>query len=104
MQPRWIVAAAVAAFVWPLCANAAGSSSGVFHARYVCRDGTQFSVRFADGAAGVTLSDGTKLSLPQQMSGSGFRYSSARFELRGKGRDALWTVGRRVPVECRAVE
>jgi membrane-bound inhibitor of C-type lysozyme len=72
------------------------------HADYVCEDGTRFSVRFADETAFVRLTDGTKLELPQQRSGSGFWYSSGRYELRGKGNDAMWTVGRKVPVNCTA--
>jgi membrane-bound inhibitor of C-type lysozyme len=85
-------------------ALAAQPSHQVIHARYVCEDGTRFLVRFVDQTAVVTLADGTKVTLPQQLSGSGFWYSSGRFELRGKGRDATWTVGRKMPVNCSAVE
>lgn len=73
-------------------------------ARYSCEDGSHFSVRFHDGVAFVTLSDGKKLSLPQRIAGSGIWYSSGRYGLRGKGRDATWTVGRKVPVNCVAAD
>jgi membrane-bound inhibitor of C-type lysozyme len=70
------------------------------HATYRCEDGSHFFVRFSGDAADVTLSDGTKLSLPQQRAASGIWYSSGRYDLRGKGREATWTVGRKVPVKC----
>jgi membrane-bound inhibitor of C-type lysozyme len=70
------------------------------HATYRCEDGSHFFVRFSGDAAEVTLSNGTKLSLPQQRAASGIWYSSGRYDLRGKGREAIWTVGRKVPVKC----
>jgi membrane-bound inhibitor of C-type lysozyme len=70
------------------------------HATYRCEDSSHFFVRFSGDRADVTLSDGTKLSLPQQRAASGTWYSSGRYDLRGKGREATWTVGRKVPVKC----
>jgi len=70
------------------------------HATYRCEDGSHFFVRFSGDAARVTLSDGTRLRLSQQVAASGIWYSSGRYELRGKGREATWTAGRRVPVNC----
>lgn len=67
---------------------------------YTCADGTRFTIYFSENAATVTLSDGTKLNLPQQPSASGILYSSGRHEFRGKGRDATWTVGRMTPTQC----
>jgi membrane-bound inhibitor of C-type lysozyme len=69
-------------------------------ARYSCEDGSHFSVRFHRGVAFVTLSDGMKLKLPQRVAGSGIWYSSGLYDLRGKGREAMWTVGRKAPVNC----
>jgi membrane-bound inhibitor of C-type lysozyme len=69
-------------------------------ATYRCEDGSHFFVRFSGETAFVTLRDGTTLSLPQQRAASGIWYSSGRYDLRGKGRQATWTVGRRVPVSC----
>jgi membrane-bound inhibitor of C-type lysozyme len=67
---------------------------------YSCEDGSHFSVRFHRGVAGVTLSDGKKLKLPQRVAGSGIWYSTGVYGLRGKGCEAMWTVGRKAPVNC----
>jgi len=70
---------------------------------YACDDGTVLRVRFdnEDGLAEVTLPDGGQLRLPQQRAASGIWYATPQHELRGKGDEARWTVGRRVPVACR---
>lgn len=73
-------------------------------ANYVCEDGSTLSVRFEPEAAIVTLENGTELNLPQQRAASGMWYSSGTHELRGKGDEATWGIGRRVPVQCKAVE
>ncbi|MEX6725850.1 MliC family protein [Parapedomonas caeni] len=59
-------------------------------------------VAFKDEHAEVTLPDGTRLTLPQQRAASGFWYATPRHELRGKGQEATWTVGRAAPLACRA--
>lgn len=68
---------------------------------YSCEDGLTLRVRFARDGAHVTLPSGEQLLLPQQPAGSGTSYATPRHELRGKGEDATWTVGRRVPIGCR---
>lgn len=68
---------------------------------FACADGTTLRVTFAGETARVTLPGGEELVLPRQPSGSGFRYATPRHELRGKGDEVQWTVGRRVPVSCR---
>jgi len=67
---------------------------------YHCQDGTTFRIAFSEHSATVTLSDGTKLILPQQVAASGIWYSSGKHDFRGKGRDATWTIGRKVPTQC----
>ena len=69
-------------------------------ASYSCEDGSHFSVRFHAEMALVTLSNGKKASLPQRLAGSGIWYSSGHYDLRGKGREAMWTVGGKAPVKC----
>lgn len=69
---------------------------------FSCADGTTLRVVFVDETARVSLPGGEQLVLPQQVSGSGFRYGTPRHELRGKGDEIQWTVGRRVPLSCRA--
>ncbi len=68
---------------------------------YACDDGGTLRVRFEPDAARVTLADGTELRLPQQRVASGLWYATPQHELRGKGDDATWTVGRRAPAQCR---
>lgn len=67
---------------------------------YTCQDGTTFRIAFSEKAATVTLKDGTKLHLPQQVAASGIWYSSGKYDFRGKGRDATWTVGKKMPTQC----
>lgn len=69
--------------------------------KYSCEDGTSLTVTFSEKAADVTLPDGMKLSLPQQAAASGFWYSDGRYELRGKGEELQFAVGRMAPVTCR---
>ncbi len=69
--------------------------------RYACDNGTVLTVAFSEAAANVTLPDGAKVSLPQQVSGSGFWYSNGRYELRGKGDEAQFAIGRMAPANCK---
>lgn len=69
---------------------------------YQCEDAVRLSVRFEADKALVSLPDGAVLSLAQQPAASGFWYSSGLHTLRGKGDEAQWTVGRRMPMDCRA--
>lgn len=78
-------------------------ASKIPQAHYTCTDGSEFWASFPQGEALITFQGKEPLVLPQQRSGSGFWYSSGRYELRGKGKQATWTVGRRVPTTCNAV-
>jgi membrane-bound inhibitor of C-type lysozyme len=69
--------------------------------RYACDNGTALVVAFSEASAEITLPDGVKVSLPQQVSGSGFWYSNGRYELRGKGEEAQFAIGRMTPVNCK---
>jgi membrane-bound inhibitor of C-type lysozyme len=73
--------------------------------RYACAGGEGLVVEFAVDRTSVRIVpvNGTAIVLPIQPSGSGFRYADARHELRGKGAEAMWVVGRRAPLRCRAV-
>jgi membrane-bound inhibitor of C-type lysozyme len=70
---------------------------------YACDDRSTLAVRFsADGNQAFVERPGQPtLMLPRQVSGSGFLYETPQYTLRGKGDEAIWTVGRRVPVQCR---
>jgi len=69
--------------------------------KYACDDGTSLTVTFSEKAAELTLPDGEKFSLPQQPAASGFWYSNSRYELRGKGEELRFAIGRMAPVTCR---
>ena len=88
----------LAALLLAACAHPTGGAPPVV---YACDDGSQLSVRFEPELARVTLATGEELSLPQQRAASGIWYATPRHELRGKGGEATWTTGRRVPVACR---
>lgn len=69
--------------------------------KYACEDGTALTVLFSEAKAEVTIPDGSKISLPQQQAASGFWYSNGRYELRGKGEEVQFAIGRMAPVTCR---
>jgi membrane-bound inhibitor of C-type lysozyme len=69
--------------------------------RFACDNGTALVVAFSEASVEITLPDGAKVSLPQQVSGSGFWYSNGRYELRGKGEEAQFAIGRMAPVNCK---
>lgn len=87
---------------------------------YQCDRGTNLSVTFTEKgfttvrggknsmpkyeiknvAADVTLADGTLITLPVQKVASGFMYSNGKYSLRGKGDEAMWSVGRMLAEQC----
>jgi membrane-bound inhibitor of C-type lysozyme len=69
--------------------------------KYACEDGSVLTVAFSESNADVTLPDGVKVGLPQQEAASGFWYSNGRYELRGKGEELQFAIGRMAPVTCR---
>ncbi len=83
-------------------AGCASSPKSVPMQEFRCDDGTVLSVSFHENEATVVLPNGEVATLPQQRAASGFWYSSGRHELRGKGYEATWTIGRRAPTTCRA--
>jgi membrane-bound inhibitor of C-type lysozyme len=86
--------AATAVFILP-------GESRAADIKYACDDGTALTVTFSETTADVTLADGVKVSLPQQPAASGFWYSNGRYELRGKGEELQFAIGRMAPVTCR---
>jgi membrane-bound inhibitor of C-type lysozyme len=69
--------------------------------KYACDDGSALTVSFSEAAADVTIPDGSKIALPQQKAASGFWYSDGRYEIRGKGEELQFAIGRMAPVTCR---
>ena len=50
--------------------------------------------------ATVTTDTIKNVVLPGKPTGSGYWYSDGRHGLRGKGKEAMWEVGRMVPIKC----
>ncbi|WP_249976994.1 MliC family protein [Vreelandella olivaria] len=73
-------------------------------ADYRCDDGTELTVIFDQQEdTALVMVGGDTLRLESQRPASGMWYASPRHEFRGKGDEATWTVGRRVPTECRVI-
>jgi membrane-bound inhibitor of C-type lysozyme len=72
--------------------------------QYECDRGTQLLAIFSKDGSNVEISTNTvkNLKLPSQATGSGFIYSNGRYELRGKGEEATWSVGRMASEHCLA--
>jgi hypothetical protein len=68
-----------------------------------CEDGASLSVRFsADGnEAAIERPRQEPLVLPRRAAASGFLDETSQYTLRGNGDEAMWTLGRRMPVRCR---
>lgn len=71
---------------------------------YVCDGGSTLRVRFDNtlGVVYVSEQGGAELLLPAKRAASGIWYATPQHELRGKGVEATWTVGRRMPLQCKA--
>ncbi len=48
----------------------------------------------------VQFGDHQTVTLTQEISGSGFKYSNGRYSLQGKGNEAIWTIGRMADEHC----
>lgn len=71
---------------------------------YRCDDGTEFTVIFDQQEdAALVMINGDTLRLESQRPASGMWYATPTHEFRGKGDEATWTVGRRVPSECKVI-
>jgi len=68
---------------------------------YACEDGSVLNVRFVPEGAYVSTAGAQEILLPQLPTASGISHGTAQYQLRGKGDEATWTVGRRVPTACR---
>lgn len=67
---------------------------------FTCADKTAFKAIFKVGKVDLLWGKSKPVTLTQEIAASGFWYRNAQYELRGKGRGALFTVGKRVPVQC----
>ncbi|HVY03874.1 MAG TPA: MliC family protein [Caulobacterales bacterium] len=67
-----------------------------------CENGTTFTAAFISSPDVVDLhfANGDVIRLPIAISGSGYRYTDGKHELRGKADEAMYTIGRMVPTKC----
>jgi membrane-bound inhibitor of C-type lysozyme len=75
--------------------------------KYTCNRDTTLSVSFtapeSESNKKITIINGfgkQAIILPNVAVASGFLYSNGKYSLRGKGKQASWTVGRMVPFRC----
>lgn len=71
---------------------------------FACPGGVQLRVECAVADPGqpviVHSPQGPAITLPAQLSGSGFRYGDDQHELQGKGREVTWTDRNQPPLTC----
>ncbi|WP_431025525.1 MliC family protein [Halomonas sp. H5] len=85
------------------CALPTPQAQAPLGADYRCDDGSEFRITFEGDVARVTQG-GETIVLRNQRPASGMWYATPTHEFRGKGDAATWTVGRRVPSQCQAVQ
>jgi membrane-bound inhibitor of C-type lysozyme len=98
--PTMVIALSTASLIGAACTTTPVSTARTV--RYVCDRGPSLTVIFEKEKAAVTPDGGETVTLPQAPTGSGFLYMTPQHSLRGKGDEASWTVGRMVPIQCKA--
>lgn len=100
-----IFALAVAALIPGLAGTAQAEA---INAVFDCDNGQTLNVVFDNdkepAVAVVTIEGEEPLTLPIAMSGSGYYYTNGKYGLRGKGQEAMWEVGRMVPIDCKQAD
>jgi membrane-bound inhibitor of C-type lysozyme len=81
------------------CATAPEPAPTPTEVVFTCDGGVEIRATFADGSATVVSPDGT-FTLPQQVMGSGIRFSDGMRTFVGKGKEMRWEFGRRAPLMC----
>jgi membrane-bound inhibitor of C-type lysozyme len=85
-------------------APALAQQKAPIRATFSCPAGATLAVEFVtaepNAVAIVRPPTGPAVTLPIQISGSGYRYADATHELRGKGGDVTWTAGSAPPLHC----
>ena len=90
------------------CTGPAPADSSTIAVTYHCANGDKLLVSYdrrqetATLATALLAPEDTTLTLPRQISGSGFIYSDGEVTLRGKGQEVQLQAGRRAPVSCMA--
>lgn len=90
----------------PVVAIAAEDPAGTRRVVFSCPRDQQLIVAFLTAGTGeqavVEPPTGAAVTLPIQLSGSGYRYADDTHELRGKGREVIWTDASKRPIVCTA--
>lgn len=103
MLNRTILVAAACFFGLSGCMTNEVGGPGV-SAYYDCGNGTRLKVDSLSGdRVQVQMNDNAPIVLPADKAASGAKYMSATHQLWSKGDEAMWTVGRMVPMTCQKV-
>lgn len=71
---------------------------------YDCGNGTRLKVDYVDaGSVMVQMNDNPPVTIPADKSASGAKYTSPTHQFWNKGEEAMWTVGRMMPMACAKV-
>jgi len=71
---------------------------------YDCGNGTRLKVDYVDaGSVMVQMNDNPPVTIPADPSASGAKYMSPTHQFWNKGDEAMWTVGRMMPMTCTKV-
>lgn len=81
------------------CATAPEPEAAPTEVVFTCDGGVELRATFEDGKVTVVSPDGT-FTLPQQVMGSGIRFSDGMRTFVGKGKEMRWEFGRRAPLVC----
>jgi membrane-bound inhibitor of C-type lysozyme len=83
------------------CAPVGGPGVSAY---YDCGEGTRLKVDSLSGdRIMVQMNDDKPVTLPAEKAASGAKYMSATHQFWDKGGEAMWTVGRMMPMTCQKV-
>lgn len=85
----------------PLTAEQAASPERILtQSIFTCEGGGIFTAQFKVGGANILIGKNSPIELKQNVTASGFWYSSPEYNLRGKGNAVEWTVLGKKPIHC----
>ncbi|WP_370979692.1 MliC family protein [Agaribacterium sp. ZY112] len=71
---------------------------------YRCDRGAELALTFSDDGEQLNLVvEGQSMSLTRQVVASGFHYTNGHYDIRGKGDELMYSVGRMAPTKCMAL-
>lgn len=97
-----IMAATLIALALGGCTQTVGGPGASSY--FDCGNGTRLKVDYLDGdRVMVQMNDNAPVTIPADRSASGAKYMSPTHQFWNKGDEAMWTVGRMMPMTCRKV-